>query len=126
METPLPCPFCGTENVKALPTGPYHDSVFCEECGSQGPSTRRAADLELDQRRRRAPAIAAWNCRSAPDGYWIAEGDLPTVVLGLRIAYEGLSLSAAGGDHYTYRNAFACKLIADAIERRHEGKEPEP
>ena len=56
----LPCPFCGSNNLRYEFCG-SQGYIECNECGTQGPCDERAADpiCDLDA------ACDAWNRRAA-------------------------------------------------------------
>lgn len=56
----LPCPFCGSTNLRHEFSG-SQGYIECNECGTQGPCDERAADPICDQ----DAGCAAWNRRAA-------------------------------------------------------------
>jgi hypothetical protein len=55
----LPCPFCGSSNLRYEFCG-SHGYIECNECGAQGPCDELAADPICDIQ----AADAAWNRRA--------------------------------------------------------------
>lgn len=56
----LPCPFCGSTNLRHEFSG-SQSYIECNECGTQGPRDEWAADPICDQ----DAGCAAWNRRAA-------------------------------------------------------------
>lgn len=57
----LPCPFCGSTNLRYEFAG-SQGYIQCDECGTEGPCDERAADPHCDIE----AAEGAWNRRLAP------------------------------------------------------------
>lgn len=58
----LPCPFCGSTNLRYEFAG-SQGYIQCDECGTQGPCDERAADPHCDIE----AAEGAWNRRLAAE-----------------------------------------------------------
>ena len=56
----LPCPFCGSTNLRYEFAG-SQGYICCDDCGTQGPCDEQAADPICDH----DAAYAAWNRRPA-------------------------------------------------------------
>ena len=54
----LPCPFCGSTNLRYEFAG-SQGYICCDDCGTQGPCDEQAADPTCDH----DAAYAAWNRR---------------------------------------------------------------
>ena len=67
---PLPCPFCGSENIVVVEGTNYRWSVAqCQDCGAQcGEIRRREPQWPTDEKKAadEAEAIREWNIRSNP------------------------------------------------------------
>lgn len=74
----LPCPFCGSTNLRHEFAG-SQGFIECNECGTVGPCDERAADPICDY----DAAYAAWNRRAAAqaDGPAVPEGREPASVV---------------------------------------------
>lgn len=74
----LPCPFCGSTNLRHEFAG-SQGFIECNECGTVGPCDERAADPICDY----DAAYAAWNRRAAAqaDGPAVPEGREPVSVV---------------------------------------------
>jgi hypothetical protein len=57
----LPCPFCGSTNLRFTFAG-SQGYICCDNCGTQGPCDEQAADPICDY----DAAYTAWNRRPAP------------------------------------------------------------
>lgn len=57
---PLPCPFCGTDQLLGVESSLDHGwlVVRCRRCGSAGPTARSETEAE---------AVAIWNSRAKAD-----------------------------------------------------------
>jgi Lar family restriction alleviation protein len=64
----LPCPFCGSTNLRYDFAG-SQGYIECNECGTQGPCDLRAADPICDD----DAACDAWNRRSTPSPVPVSE-----------------------------------------------------
>ena len=60
MIEPLPCPFCGSTNLRFEFSG-SQGYIECNECGTEGPCDENAADPICDM----DAAYAIWNRRAA-------------------------------------------------------------
>lgn len=74
----LPCPFCGSTNLRYEFAG-SQGYIECNECGTEGPCDERAADPYCDY----DAACDAWNRRAAPvpvlldETFWLPFHALP-------------------------------------------------
>lgn len=73
----LPCPFCGSTNLRHEFAG-SQGFIECNECGTVGPCDERAADPICDY----DAAYAAWNRRAAAqaDGPAVPDGREPASI----------------------------------------------
>lgn len=67
----LPCPFCGSTNLRYVFTG-SQGYIECNECGTEGPCDERAADPRCDIE----AAQAAWNRRTQPESKGLTDDEL--------------------------------------------------
>lgn len=95
--TLLPCPFCGSTNLR-YDFCASQGCMVCDDCDAVGPSDPRAADPICDD----DAAVAAWNRRAAladkpvADGPAVPEGREPASVVGEPSDEELLELIPEG------------------------------